>query len=298
MSVDKHIKIDEELNERIRESGKTIPELLRSGLRDFEQDELPDWMPGLETDFRTIYRYLKKLEDSDLSRKIIKEIFTEGLDSEHNEMLLKIVDPESPYYVKLCVDSTQDIIAEYQNFENEMERISIIQERSRIEQANLENLKTQTEQAKHELKDSFEAIEFYNEVEGNIRSALIEFLMDQNEMEGERDRIVQEENEKIPELTKQAERLKAEIKELENSKREGLTDLGKELIEGWINNEYDTAIRFVGNDFWDYSRNPNGNNRDQLFRVFRAWRQLCHVTPDLVIEAANKFKEFYPGWVH
>ncbi len=117
---EKHIRLDDELAEMLDESGKTIPEILEEYF-DSQNGKIPDWIAEIETaDPKDVLQYLRNMKDTEENRAIVREIYRNGLVSESyvRDILLKIVDPDSPFYRPFIADAVSDIVEEAKEIDN------------------------------------------------------------------------------------------------------------------------------------------------------------------------------------
>ena len=272
--IDKHIKIDEGQNERITRSGKSISELVDMALKATEEKDvgLPSWLPGFDTDPRTIYNDLRKLDDSDFNGRLIKETYGQGLGTQHREFLLKIADSNSVYYLPLVEKYVGPLVSE----ENRLKAIE-----SEVESKIAE---------RDELIDEVDDLRAEQETQAELRRKIQELHGKLNDV-----------NEKVNENIGKRNKLLEEISELKKARDSLITPIVKEIVGNWINEEYTLGTVLIGDAIWSYD-NPYHEQTDEertetfgkIVHFFRGMRNLSHVTPSSLIKIAQQVKEEHP----
>jgi hypothetical protein len=270
--IDKHIKLDEAQNDRVKKSGKSIPGLLDIGVKAIEEQD--DGLPALlfdmqNADSKQVYSYLKKLGDSDFSRRLVKEIYERGLQTQHRDLLVKIADSNSIYYVPLvekCVGSLVSEESRLNAVRNEIE--SKIAERDGL----IDEIDELVAERKTEL-----------EINNRIQK-----------LETESQNI----SAQIEEKTGMRNKLFEEILELKKEKDSLITPIVKGMVRNWIGQEYTLGATLFGDAVWDYYQAQTDEERTKALELivhfFRGVRDLSHVPIDKVIEIAEQVREAHP----
>lgn len=273
--IDKHIRLDKGQNERIAKTGKTVVEVIEFGLKSIEEqvDDLPSWLFNLQdADSKQIYSYLKKLDDSDFSKGLVNEVYERGLQTKNRDLLVKITDSNSIYYLPLVEKYVGPLASE----EN---RLNVV--RSEIESL---------ESRRDELIDEIEDLKAERENETEV-SREIQKLQAESENIGAR----------INDYTEKRNKLSEEVLELKKKKDSLMAPIVKQIVTNWINEEYTLGTVLIGDAIWNY-HNPYRDQTDQeraetfeeLVHFFRGMRSLCHVTVDNMIKVAEEVKEAHP----
>lgn len=273
--IDKHVKIDEKQNERIARTGKSITEVIDLGLKAIEErdDGLPSWLFNLEdADPKQIHTYLKKLDDSDLSMRLVREIYNRGLQTQHRDLLMGIADSNSIYYLPLVEKYVGSLVSE----ENRIE----------VVRGEIESLESRRDELIGEIEDLKAGRENEAEVNRKIQ-----------ELQAELKNI----GVQVNDYTEKRNKLLEEVLELKKEKDSLITPIAKKIVTNWIGEEYTLGSVVLGNAIWEYDNSYQEQNEEEraetferIVHFFRGIRDLSHVTIDKVIKVAEEVKEAHP----
>jgi len=220
MMLDKHIMIDEELWERVKKNKDSINDILR----EHYDESLPEWLEDIEeADREDLLNYLKKLEKSSMPEEEIKRIVGdiyaqafENNESSHRNMLMKILDPESAYYLHGIAELAREKV-------NDLEKAETLTE----EIQNLTEMKQNLE----------EAIRAFGTLDpAKVNDELIDLIEENRKIQMERDKMKQE----LETMREQYDRMQSEMKE---GVEEKMQEILKKMEKGVWTDAMESSFR-------------------------------------------------------
>ncbi len=202
MMLDKHVMIDEELWDRLKKNGENINDILR----DYYNESFPEWLDDIEqADRKDLFNYLKKLERSSMPdeeiKRIVGDIYTQALEkneSVHSSMLMKILDPESAFYLQRIAELAREKV-------NDLEKVKTLTEE-------IQRL-TQTKQNLEEAIRAFGTLD-----PAKVNDRLMDLIEENRKIQMERDKMRHE----FEAMREQYNRMQREMKEGVEEKRQEL----------------------------------------------------------------------------